>query len=318
MEEILKVIEDTFYKSSVNDFKRYMQENSQHKKWLMCSDYSIGDRNKPNDVISFTIMPYDEYLDVIKRKIFSVAPTDIKDKRAVNPDFITYLRGKRLFHINFILGSRKGLTQCNGLCQKEVVMNSLNQTSKMLDKWCENTPNNLDYFKEVKKKIGIAKNELSKKSANYTLFRDIVLVSLIAGFISYVFTKYNQSKIFGWLSDRDKILDAYDCLVADQFQINHHSLCERDAIDSSKTKIVFGVPEANENGRVWYDEINRLPDHIAGTLADWEIENNLSTKSKFISMLEECIADNPYLMILRLNLEPNLFQCSRILVSKAP
>lgn len=316
MEEVLKVIEDTLCKSSINDLKNYIQENSHHKKWLMYSDYSIGDKDKPNDVLSFTIMPYDNYPDVIKSKIFSIAPTDIKDKRSINPDFIAYLREKRLFHINFILGGRKGLIQSKTLSQKEVVMSLLNHTSEMLDKWCDNTPTNSDYFKKIKKKIGITKNELAKKSANYALFCDVVLVALLAGYISYIFTKYNESKIFGWFSDRDKIVDAYDSLVADHFVMNHHGLCERDTIDSSKTKILFGVPEVGENGKVWYDEMNRLPDHIAGTLADWDIDNNKSSKTKFISMLEECVADNPYLIILRLNLEPNLFQCSRVLVSK--
>jgi hypothetical protein len=318
MEEVLKIIEDTFNKSTIYDLKRYIQENSHHKKWLMYSDYSIGDVSKPNDVISFTIMPYDDYPDVIKNRIFAIAPTDIKNKRAVNPEFIAYLREKRLFHINFILGSRKGLTHANGISQKEVVMTALNKTSVMLDKWCDNTPNNSEYFKKIKKKIGITKNELSKKSVNYNLFGDVVLVSLLAGYISYIFTKYNKSEIFGWFSDRDKIVDAYDILVSDQFGIYHHGLCERDSINSSITKIVFGIPEASENGKLWYDEMNRLPDHIAGTLADWDIEKNISTKAKFICMLEECIANNPYLVILRLNLKPNLYQCSRALVSKNP
>jgi len=92
----------------------------------------------------------------------------------------------------------------------------------MLDKWCENTPTNIDYFNQIKKKIGVAKNELSKKSANYALFRYVILVSLLAGYISYIFTKYNEAEIFGWFSDRDKIVDAYDSLVSDQFGMNHH------------------------------------------------------------------------------------------------
>ena len=316
MEEILKVIENTFRKSTISDLKDYIQKNSHHKKWLMYSDYSIGDRKKPNDVASFTIMPYDEYPDVIKDRIFSIAPTDIKDKRSVSPDFIAYLKEKRLFHINFILGSRKGLIHSNELSKKEVVMTSLNQTTAMLDKWCDNTPNNLEYFVKIKKKIIVAKNELAKKSANYALFCDVILIALLAGYISYIFTKCNNSKIFGWFSDRDKIVDAYDTLIADQFGMNHHGLCERDFIDSSKTNIAFGVPEVSENGKIWYDEMNRLPDHIAGTLADWDIDKNISTKPKFIKMLEECIADNPYLVILRLNLEPSLVQCSRVVVSK--
>ena len=72
MEEVLKVIEDTFCKSCINDLKKYIQENFHHKKWLMYSDYAIGDKNKPNDLISFTIMPYDDYPDVIKSRILSI------------------------------------------------------------------------------------------------------------------------------------------------------------------------------------------------------------------------------------------------------
>ncbi len=317
MEEILTVLEDTFCKSTISDLMNFIQKNSHQKKWLMYSDYVIGDRNKPNDVASFTIMPYDDYPDIIKDRILSIAPSDIKSKKSVSPDFIAYLKEKRLFHINFILGSRKGLIYSNELSKEAAIMTSLSHTTSMLDKWCKNTPNNSKYFTKIKKKIAIAKNQMSKKSANYALFCDVMLVALLAGYISYVFTKYNNSEIFRWFSDRDKIIDAYDMLIADQFAMNHHGLCERDSIDSSKTSVVFGVPESGENGKLWYDEMNRLPDHITGTIADWDINNNISTKPKFIQILEKCIADNPYLVILRLNLKPNLFQCSRVVVSKS-
>lgn len=281
----------------------------------MYSDYCLGDGSKPNEIVSFTIMPYDDYPDIIKNRILSLSPTDIKKKRAVNPNFIAYLKEKRLLHINFILGSRKGLTQAEGFSEKDIVILSIDKTAKMLDEWCNNTPSEADYFKGIKKKLNKTKNELSKKSNNYILFRDVTLISLLAGYLTYMFTKIGKAKMFGWFSDRDRLVDAYNKLAADLFVINHHALCERDSIDSSITQIVFGVPETD--GKVWYDEMNRLPDHIAGTLADWNIENNSTTKSKFISMLEDCIADNPYLIILRLVLEPNNFRCSRILVSRA-
>jgi len=316
MEEVLRVVEDTFYKSAITDLKSYLRENSHHKNWLMYSDYCIGDKNKPNDVVSFTLMPYDDYPNIIKERISLLAPTDIKDKRKINPDFIAYLKERRLFHISFILGSRKGLSQADGFVEKDLVMISLTKTCEMLDEWCDNTPSNAEYFKAVKEKLRIARGELSKKSANYSLFRDVLLVSLLAGYISYMFTKFNKAKRFGWFSDRDKIIEVYDRLIADLFPMNHHSLCERDSIDSSGTEIAFGVPQSDKDGKGWYDEMNRLPDHIAGTLADWDIHNNLLTKSKFVEMMEDCIADNSYLVIFRLVLEPKLFQCARVLVSK--
>lgn len=316
MEEVINVIDDTFNKSTLEDLRCYIKENSQHNKWLMCSDYCIGDNTKSNDVISFTIMPYDDYLEEIKNLIISLAPTDIKHKRTINSDFIAYLKEKRLFHINFILGSRKGLTQVDGYDQKDMIMLSLDNTIKMLNLWCGNTPGNANYYREIMKKAGLAKAELSKTSANYNLFRDVVLVSLLAGYVAYMFTKFAEAKIFGWFSDRDKMIDAYGNMANFLFGLNHHGLCEKNGIDSSQTKIVVGVPDTDEDGNVWYDEIIRLPDHIAGTLADWDIENNLSTKTKFIRMLEDCVADNPYLVILRLTIAPNDYHCARMLVSR--
>jgi len=75
MDEVIKVIDDTIFKSTINDLKNYISDNPSHDKWLIYSDYCIGDSSKPNDVVSFTVMPYDDYPENIKDKIFSLAHT---------------------------------------------------------------------------------------------------------------------------------------------------------------------------------------------------------------------------------------------------
>ena len=56
MEDVIKILNDTFHKSAIEPLKDYIRTNSEHDKWLLYSDYCIGDKNKPNDVISFTLI----------------------------------------------------------------------------------------------------------------------------------------------------------------------------------------------------------------------------------------------------------------------
>lgn len=312
MINVLEALDESFHKSSIYELERYLADNSGHKKWSMFSDYCIGDDHKENDSIAFTIMPHDEYFEILKERIASLSPTDIKRKRAVNEDFISYLNEKRLFHIAFILKSTKGLTTRQGAEQKELIAADLDGFMKMLDMWTESTPTQSIYFNSVKKKLMLAKQELLKKSANFTLFREVILVPFLAGYISYLFTKLNDAKIFGWFSDRDRLFEAYNMLAVDLFAINHSSICQKNLVDNSITQIVIGDPSGGETGTVWYDELNRMPDHVAGVLADWNLVTNTCTREKFASLINGFFAVNSRLVVLKANIEADIVEFSRV------
>ena len=317
MDRILKTLDDVLLKSTLNDFKKYVEHNQPGRKFMIYSDYCIGDRHKVNDVVSFTIMPYDNFPDVEKRIIKSLAPKDLKKTNQIAPDFIEYLKDARLFHISFLLKSRKGITHSDELDQHQVVSARLDGTIEMLQAWCINTPTNAQYFESIIKKLERVKREMSKRSANFRLFRDITLIPLLAGYLAYLLTKEAKAEIVGWFSDRDCIVEALDGVAECFFHLSHHSLCERNNLPSSSTKIVYGI-QRDETGGVWYDEQNRLPDYIAGTLADWNIEKNLSTMPKFIQMLENVFADNDFCVIVRLDFKPEMFIGERVRVSRTP
>lgn len=312
MLNVLEVLNDSFHKSSINDLECYLADNLGHTKWLMFSDYCLGDKNKANDAIAFTIMPYDEHLEILKDRIASLSPTDIKRKRKVNEDFIAYLNERRLFHIAFILKSTKGLITREGVAQRALIAADMDGFMNMLDKWSENTPTQSEYYNGVKKKLVLVKQELSKKSANFTLFREVLLVPFLAGYISYLFTKLNDAKIFGWFSDRDRLFEAYDKLAVDLFAINHSSICQKNLVDNSVTQIVIGLPSGGDNESVWYDELNRLPDHIAGVLADWNLITNTCSSPKFASLINGFFAVNSRLVVLNANIETDIIEFSRV------
>lgn len=318
MEDIIASIQETFEQSAINDLRKYIAENDGVKKVMIFSDYCIGDKNKPNDVFSFTIMPYDDLFDNLTKEICSLTKKDIKKKQCIEPEFITYLKNRRLFHINFIINERKGITRLKDLDDEQVVSAMLDNTDLMLDKWIINTPSNADYFCEIKKKMSAVKNEMQKKAPNYKIFRDTILLSLLAGYICYLLVKEAKPEIVSWFSDRDKMVDVYGRVAYENFGMNYHGLCEQNGIPSEISKICVGIPTTNDAGGLWYDEMIRIPDHFAGTLADWDIDNNLNSKDKFITMIEGVIADNNFCVIIESSFEVNCYSSKRIVTESKP
>lgn len=318
MEEIIASIQDTFEQSAINDFREYIAENDDVNKVMIFSDYCIGDENKPNDVFSFTIMPYDDWFDNLRNEIRNLSKKDIKEKQSIEPEFISYLKNRRLFHLNFIINERKGITRREDIDEKQVVSTMLENTDLMLDKWIINTPSNADYFREIKKKMSAIKSEMQKKAPNYKIFRDTILLSLLAGYICYLLVKEAKPEIVSWFSDRDKMVDVYGRVAYENFGMNYHGLCEKNGISSEITKICVGIPATNNAGDLWFDEMIRIPDHFAGTLADWDIDNNLNSKDKFVSMIEGAMADNHFCVIIESSFGVTGYSSKRIVIESKP
>lgn len=316
IDQILSSVLETFNKSAIWDLRHYLTINNHSKKFLIFSDYCIGDVNKANDAVAFTIMPYDEYIEDTKTAINELTKKDIKSKSVIEDRFLDYMKETRFFHVSYILTERKGVTQREGIEQRDVVLAMIDNTLQMLDNWIINTPSNSEYFNIVKGKLGAAKTATQRKSANFKLLRDVITISMLAGVLAFLLTREGSAEVVGWFSDRDKIIDVFDGIASDFYGLNHHSLCERGAINSGRTKIVVGIPELDANGKVWYDEMNRIPDHIAGTLADLNLNDNISTRDKFIQVKVDLLADNNFCAIFNLKIKRAEYSCGRIMMSR--
>lgn len=88
----LAAFNDTFYKSSYTDFKKFFIENKDVKKWMICSDYAIGDKNKKNDIVTFTFYPYIVDHQLLQKAIKALAPKDLKNTRTINEDFLSFIK----------------------------------------------------------------------------------------------------------------------------------------------------------------------------------------------------------------------------------
>lgn len=309
IEQIQKLLDDMFKKTTGFDFDKYMKR-FYCTKWMLISDYCLDDRNKANDVITFSILPYYDSFENIKKVIDGIAPKDIKNTRHINKAFIDFLKSNLMFHISFLLGRNNQSLLKDW--SKEVIVSGLEEIKTLLEEWKENTPGNIDYYNEVDKRVNIILSDMKSKGYNLKLIQRLLLTCFLAAYIgNKIFEKAESTEIIGWFSDRDALLTKHKNVASDLFHINFHGLTG----NSDAIKIVIGKPN-DDSKAMWYDELNKLPDYITGVIADWDMDKNTVTHEKFSEVLKDVVADNPNISILKLYKAQNgNWTCVRILPS---
>lgn len=301
----------TFYKSCRKDFECFVKDHSNVEKWMIFSDYAMYDKSKKNDVITFSLVPYilefDKYANVLRK----LAPNDLKSVRKVNSEFIDFLENAPIFTISVVLDRKRKLHSDEvGYHSKRFEM-----MIAQLEKWCVTTPEGKDHYVDLIKKIKVLLQEVRKKGANLKIFRDIDILSSLAAYILFEITKLTKIETIGWFSDRDSLLSYKASKIKSPiiFDIVHHLyflFCNSENIDS-KNKLMLGVPESNEDGSVWYDPFNRVPDLFAGALADYDIKNNKCSHEKFIPVIDRLFTLSQKNLFFNTKFSPEGYSVSR-------
>ncbi|MFO1431196.1 MAG: hypothetical protein U1F76_13820 [Candidatus Competibacteraceae bacterium] len=317
MDNVIRAIDETLVVSVRDGLRQFVQQN-QRREFSIFSDYCLEDKQKPNKVVAFTIMPHDCHINEYIKFLSKIVPKDLKNSRSVNPDFLHHIAEPRLFHLIFILGSLKGLTQNAALSGRNHTIQALNNTEAMIRGWQRNQLIEIKYFDLIRRKLNQMRKSVDKKSPNLNLFRQVLIVSLLVAFLAYLLTLEAKATIVGWFSDRDKIIQAWDAIALDIFLLNYNALCERNKINGADTKIIVGAVEQESEMPPWFDSINRIPDYLAGTVASWNLEKNTVHLPKHLSVLRGCFVDNSFCSIFKIAVTSTLLQCSRVVVSRAP
>lgn len=306
---LLQALQNTFHELTTNDLQKYLNSISDIKKWSCYSDYCFGDKTKPNDVVCFTIVPYVDDFEELSKTIKSIANRDIKNTKIVKEEFINFLTNYPLINFSFILNDKKKLFGNDSI----TIRKSLEQTFLLLKEqyrnWAENEPERKDDYNKIEKKIDCTILNI-RQNKKVKQIIEMVLVTFLGAYVSSIIVNKTKAEIFGWFSDRDSINEVCNNLSIDLFHNYLHGLTY--GIDFQ-----FASSLATSQHAPFYDELLKIPDYIAGTLADYNMENNSISKDKFDTMLTEYMGDNVdnnFIHIIDGNLNP--IKCSRVNIFK--
>lgn len=294
---------NSFMKSGSKLLDDFIQEHAPTRKWILSSDYAFYDTNKFSDAVTFSLFPHWAPFEEMSSRIDSVAPSDIKNVGAVNDSFISFLREGPVFSITLILDRKRRMFSD----EKFYHLTRIDSQIGMLEYWCQSTPKGKDRYQDTIKQLKKVKGLVSSKNLNLRLFRDIEIVgSLAAYLLTEISVKANPEKI-AWLSDRDSMLTFKNKVIGDYMfdQVSHlyHTLCSNSGINPSH-RLLFAKPETN--GKLIYDSFIRVPDYIAGTMADYNFEKQESSHVKFDKVRDGIFAEERRNISYRLFFHPNM------------
>lgn len=280
---ILIVLNKTFNQSFKNEISNYKNKTDKITKWTCYSDYCLDDPNKPNSVITFTLIPYIESIEDFANNIKTLANKDIKKIKNVNPEFLKFIMNYPLINISFIVNDRKNLF-LNNAEKVNFLKNTLNEIKKNYVNINGNNLNDKDYYLSFLKKIDCV-IKLLDKNKKIKQISDMFLVTFLGTYISSWIVNKEILEIIGWFSDRDAINEVCENFSIDLFNYYMQSFCYENNFN-----VVASLAGSNDNA--FYEELVRIPDYIAGTLADFDMDIELISKSKFDTILTEYMAEN--------------------------
>lgn len=309
IELIRQEFEKEEIKSLIQDF---LKKASFSPKWMLYSDYCLDDKNKPNDVLTFVLIPFinEVQYQELKKNISETQPVDIKHARSISDEFMAYIKKQAIFSFSFIINERQKLFGTDDSKQVEAVKKIMNDLKTWFEKWRDHAENEQqrDGYKDTISKINKQLREifLKKKVKNQI---DILLITFFAAsYTASILKLLPDIRIFGWFPDRDKTNETCDGLAVPIFNaLQYEYIGER--------QYQFCAAKPDSHTVPFYDNENRIADIICGTLADYNIKENLISKEKFDKVLQGLMADNMFVKVYRFFVDGNQTHMSTIQIT---
>jgi len=298
-----------------SDFRRWFGSIPAAATWNVLSDYSVGDSNKQNDAFSFVILLNHDKFENISSYIAAVAPKDIKASRNPSKGLLDYLSCPVSFSLSFVVerqssylkdaitvGEMKGLTEA----LREVVR-----------EWAVAEPPNAAYYGALDRRLKLLAAELAGKPS-LKLLRQIFLVASFAAIVLGMVNDAKSPLAIRWISDRDAMFDRHDGIAFDLawlfFQMMRRS--KGGVIDLRRPQFAFGTP--GMDGVTEYAEFVRLPDFLAGTLADMKLPQMMFTHRKFPPIFNHLFVDTLNNAVIEIVTAPDRVTSRRIAFGEPP
>lgn len=293
-----ELLDDLFTKKEIRDvIAEFQRKNSSRSKWMMFSDYCLDDKNKANDVITFVLMPYvdeEEYYKM-QQKIHETQPFDIKETNKVRKAFLSYLRNENMLIFSFVLNDRKHvLAPLHNQC-----VQGIKETLKTICECYGEWMNTIDkeevkkYNKDVVLNINRLIASLNGKNPDIKLLNDILITAFLGAYVSTKALERIQIEVFGWFSDRDRIISGKNNIVVPIFYYYQYNM-----LGGHQYQFCTFTPD--DTKKPFFDDFNRIADVITGAIADYNIDEDYITADKFNTVLVDLLADNKQALIFRI------------------
>lgn len=278
MYQLLQLLNDS-YRTIAKDMDAWFRDIPPGAAWNVYSDYAIGNREKANDTLSFVINLQHDTDAAICEYIAAVAPSDIKSTRTASEGLIQYLNCPVCFSITHVVDRESKLLR--HYISDENMSDFIPDMRNLIAMWAANAPVNAEYYKRVDAGLTEFAKDMKKKNFSSGLARQVHITAALAAGVFAHLDLIKSPKHIRWISDRDAIFDRYNQLAFDLGYVYFQLLrtTHDKPFDPNLPNFIFALP--GMDGVHDYNEQIRLPDYLAGTIADLSLEKIEFTHDKF-------------------------------------
>jgi len=300
------------------DFKKWFDRlpDIDAASWNVISDYCVGDSSKRSDAFSFVILLNHGTHEEIAAYIASVAPRDIKHSRGAYQGLLDYLACPVSFSLNFVVERQSSFLR--SILTVEMMQSLTADLRGVVSAWTIEEPPNAGYYGAIDRRLRLLADELGRKQASLKLLRQIFLVASFAAIVFSIVDGAKARITIQWISDRDAMFDRHDGIAFDlgwllfQMMRRMHS----GFIDLRRPQIAFSSP--GMDGVTEYAEFVRLPDILAGTLADIRLPQVMFSHKKFPPVFNRLFAESPNNAVVEIVTEDDIVKARRINFGSSP
>ena len=315
MFELIQLIEKSS-QTVHSDFRRWFERIPAAAVWNVLSDYSVGDSKKQNDAFSFVILLNHDTFENIASYIAAVAPKDIKASRSPSEGLLDYLSCPVSFSLNFVVERQSSYLK--SALTVEEMEGLIGALQGVVRDWAVEEPVNAAFYDALNRRLRLLAAELARKQPAPKLLRQIFLVASFAAIVLGLVTNAKSPLGIRWISDRDAMFDRHDGIAFDLawlfFQMMRRS--KGGVIDLRRPQISFATP--GMDGVTEYAELVRLPDFLAGTLADLKLPQMMFTHRKFPPVFNRLFVGTTNNAVIEIVTGPDRVTSRRIAFGEPP
>jgi len=301
---IYQALKDAFEFEAEIGFRAYVRGRIA-TEWVIAADFVTSGPERANDTFAFTVYARerDNFSDLLS-EIRSAIPADIKRVRHLDPKAATFLADRRRFHFCFIPNQER-----HQLGSWEETQAAVDELVKHIRTWPD-SPAKAGIVRKFEALMQRAKASKFK----YTLLHDITLLAALSAYVAILIAKHAHPEIIMFAFDRDAMTTAFDGMLYDMASLNFDTLCKIENVPRDRIILSNAIDMTAKNGqRAWTDDLIRVPDYIAGSLAQWDFWTDKCSpvRSKVAGVIEHVIAENPNLVMLVIRFGIFGITCSR-------
>ena len=165
----------------------------------------------------------------------------------------------------------------------------------------------IDFHQRAIKRLQACERDLRHKGVNAKLAGQTQLVATTVATLCNMLNQAVSARAIRWISDRDALFERQDAVVSDLayayyltqvIEFSTPEQREAQGLRASLATLGFEIPE--RTGKHRFDELVRLPDYLAGTLADLDSETMAISKEKFDVVLNNVFVNSKNNSLLQL------------------